>query len=118
QGRYGERWRKRFTEDLVEVLSDRGTPPGRTVELALVDLETGAERTVDAAMTEENRRAAWEYANAGPPSRTSSPPPLELTAEEARLDLAFLLQEMRLRHSYFRLKGIDAEAAFEEEGRR
>src|SRR5690606_16149754 len=40
QGRYGERWRKRFTEDLVEVLSDRGTPPGRTVELALVDLET------------------------------------------------------------------------------
>jgi hypothetical protein len=57
---YGDRWEKRFAEDLVEVLAAAGHPMGKdnTVKLVLKSAEDGKEMTVErAAMTEENRRA-------------------------------------------------------------
>jgi hypothetical protein len=57
---YGDRWQKRFAEDLVVVLGDMMHPINaeHTVNLTLVDAKTGEGKTVkDAPMTEENRAA-------------------------------------------------------------
>ena len=35
--RHGGRWQKRFAEDLVQVLTEMGKPPGRTVTLVVRD---------------------------------------------------------------------------------
>jgi CubicO group peptidase (beta-lactamase class C family) len=61
---FGERWQKRFSEDLVEVLTRMGYPPQNEVTLVLRSFATGETLTrTGVAMTEENRhliRAANE----------------------------------------------------------
>jgi RNA polymerase sigma factor (sigma-70 family) len=61
QSRFGEPWaEKRFAEDLVAVLSDMGQPVNteNTINLSLVDLQTGQQQTIAAAaMTAANRAA-------------------------------------------------------------
>lgn len=49
QKQYDSLWSKRFNEDLVQVLTELGRPPGETVKLVLRDLETGEETTIDKA---------------------------------------------------------------------
>ena len=70
---YGTLWQKRFAEDLVVVLGDMGHPinSDHTVDLTLVDTQTGAEKTIrGATMSEENRatvhRALAATTNAQP----------------------------------------------------
>src|SRR5262245_53150361 len=72
---YAERWRKRFEEDLVEVLSRMGSPPPRHVDLHVESLETGRASTPrQVEMTEENRRAGWKAARErGRPEERSRP---------------------------------------------
>jgi RNA polymerase sigma factor (sigma-70 family) len=53
-------WRKRFSEDLVDVLTGMGKPPGAQVVLEVKSLSDGKRRTVEASMTKENRRRVWE----------------------------------------------------------
>lgn len=56
QMHHGRKWKKRLSEDLVEVLWGMNRVPGRTVYLQLKDPETGMSRMVlNAKMTEENR---------------------------------------------------------------
>lgn len=74
------RERKRFSEDLVEVLSGMGHAPGGTVSLRLADLETGSpvERPA-AAMTAENRgrvRDANRAAEKQPENAGEAAPPV------------------------------------------
>jgi len=59
---FGGMARKRFAEDLVEVLERRsGRAPGDAVELSLRELGTGGEVLVEnAPMTEANRQRIWE----------------------------------------------------------
>jgi hypothetical protein len=53
-------WRKRITEDLVEVLWGMGHYPGNTVKLQLQDIQDNAETTVAAApMTRANRQSMY-----------------------------------------------------------
>ncbi len=67
---YGGRWEKRFNEDIVQVLSEMGHPPGRTASLVVRHLETGKERSLDKVpMTTENRKSIMES------KRASEPPP-------------------------------------------
>ncbi|MEQ9460764.1 MAG: hypothetical protein RIG82_07425 [Phycisphaeraceae bacterium] len=56
---FGDRWQKRIDEDLVEVLSKMGHPPGETVLLRMVSVEETEFVSVEVLMTEENRRAIW-----------------------------------------------------------
>ncbi|WP_286765431.1 MULTISPECIES: serine/threonine-protein kinase [Rhodopirellula] len=57
---YGRKWKKRLSEDLVELLWEMKHFPGDTVDLSLKDLETGERRTiVDAKMTEANRNELY-----------------------------------------------------------
>lgn len=60
----GDRWMKRFAEDLVQVLSLLEHPPGGTVDLKVKDEETG--KTIllkKVPMTEANRRELREEGN-------------------------------------------------------
>ena len=59
KGAHGDRWKKRFSEDLVEVLQGMGHAPGVEVRLAL---QRDGETLVETGrMTEENRRSVWRY---------------------------------------------------------
>lgn len=56
---YGDHWKKRFVEDIVEVMEAAGQRPGETVSLELLETQSGETRHVDAApLTAEHRRAA------------------------------------------------------------
>ena len=60
---HGKRlWKKRFEEDLVEVLTRMGHPPGGSVTLSLESVDTGNETVKrDVPLTEQNR---WKIKNA------------------------------------------------------
>ncbi|MBI1851545.1 MAG: hypothetical protein HYR85_14485 [Planctomycetes bacterium] len=104
--RYGERWIKRFEEDLVEVLTTMGHPPGKTAALKLRDLATGAESELPAVpMTEGNRRAIWEAAQRRLTGGDSNQP--RLSAEQARTDLDALEFNLEHRYSYLKRRGVD-----------
>jgi RNA polymerase sigma factor (sigma-70 family) len=61
-------WKKRVSEDLVEVLSKMGHPPKEAVSLDLRRLDNGeAVHMPNVAMTAENRRAILEGNNQGKP---------------------------------------------------
>lgn len=77
---YMDRWRKRFEEDLVEVLTRMGHEPKDTVRLVLSAPGSRATRTLeDVPMTEANRRAIYKAARArergeqAPATRTAAP---------------------------------------------
>lgn len=55
---YGDLWRKRFEEDLVELLTRMGHPPEKSVTLVVRSLTTSETSTLeDVSMTRANRRA-------------------------------------------------------------
>ena len=58
--RFGDRWKKRIAEDLVEVIWGMGKQPGLTAKLRLLSKKTNQEVIIEkAAMTHENRQAVW-----------------------------------------------------------
>lgn len=122
--------KKRFTEDLVEVLTRMGRAPGTEVDLVLRDLESGIERTVRAAMTAENRRAlrdgvttvvriAREHAREPDPRYADLAVPLlaigddVFARENAAQDLDQLESLVRIAFSYRDRTGVDVAAAFD-----
>ena len=53
--------KKHFEQDMVELMTRMGYPPGNDVTLKVKDLSSGQVRTLEkVAMTEENRRALWQ----------------------------------------------------------
>jgi hypothetical protein len=60
---YGNKWRKRFAEDLVEVLIGMGHVPKDTVRLVVMPLGSQETRTLeDVPITRANRQAIWDAA--------------------------------------------------------
>jgi hypothetical protein len=79
QRTYGNKWQKRFGEDLVQVLTEMGHAPGDTVQLDVMEVGQAGERTVkEVAMTALNRRKlrsaaeAREVEDAGPEATEST----------------------------------------------
>lgn len=103
-----DKWRKRFEEDLVEVLTRMGHKPNRTVTLKLKDLDSG-EITVlkNIAMTLENRQAIWKARKQGRREDKEPNWSSKLTAEQARADIDQLQTKLREEFSYLRLKDFD-----------
>ena len=65
QRTYGNKWQKRFEEDLVELLTRMGHPPQDTVTLVVQSLASQETQTLeDVPMTRANRRAIWDAAQA------------------------------------------------------
>lgn len=63
KSRYGAKWKQRFEEDLVQVLTEMGKQPGANVDLVLI--ERGEGKVIDkeaVPMTKANRNAIWEAA--------------------------------------------------------
>ena len=56
-------WRKRFTEDLVEVMTGLERPPAAQITLVLASLPDGRRSTVQAEMTHDNRQRLWRANN-------------------------------------------------------
>jgi hypothetical protein len=60
---YLDKWRKRFEEDLVEILTRMGHPPQDTVTLEVQSLTSSQTQTLEEVpMTEANRRAIYNAA--------------------------------------------------------
>lgn len=84
QETFGDKWQKRFEEDLVEVLTRMGHEPGRTVTLVVKTLDTAETRALeDVPMTRANRKAIRDAAEA------------REYAEEPAVPLAELIPSLR-----------------------
>jgi RNA polymerase sigma factor (sigma-70 family) len=68
-------WRKRCSEDLVEVLTGLGKPPGAKVSLETRSLTDGRRALVDAPMTAANRKRVWARNLNTPGNGPDLPPP-------------------------------------------
>ena len=103
--RDGELWKKRFGEDLVEVLSRMGHEPASTVALKVRDLETGVTSTLqDVEMTEEKLEAIRRARG-----RLALLPRKDVEEDIARLD-----RYLEGSYAYLRWKGVDHGAALKE----
>ncbi len=103
-----ERARKRFTEDLVEVLARMGHTTGETVALALVDPKTREAVNFPAvAMTEPNRSAARAFLRRA----TTKSKDDVLTAEEALADLDVFEGYLEERFAYLTANDADYKSA-------
>lgn len=114
QETFGARWQKRFEEDLVELLTRMGHPPGDTVTLVVQSLESSETRTLeDVPMTRANREAIRDAAQArerarGPEAATHEERSNVDTSEPDTLTRA--LEEIRAAY------GFPAMAAFTLQG--
>jgi beta-lactamase family protein len=71
---YGNKWRKRFEEDLVELLTRMGHEPKDTVRLVVMPLGSQESRTLEAVpMIRANRQAIWDAAQARERSERAQP---------------------------------------------
>lgn len=62
---FGDKWQKRFEEDLVELMTRMGHPPGSTVTLEVQSLTSTEKKTLkEVRMTYANRVAIWLAAQA------------------------------------------------------
>ena len=102
------RWQKRFSEDLVEVLSRMGHPPGKTVDLGVRELSGGGKKTLrGVAMTEARRKELWA-ANQREEGRSQGlGPPRSLTRAQVEKDVERLAWRVEHAYSYRDLLGVD-----------
>jgi hypothetical protein len=56
---YGSLWKKRVSEDLVQVMTELGQAPGEKVTLRLTDADSKDEIVRVEPMTHENRQQVW-----------------------------------------------------------
>jgi len=104
--KYDRNWQKRFDEDLVQVLTEMGHDPGKTVKLSLRDLKTNKPLTIPAApLTEANRRAIMEFKYGG--GRPSAP----LSAGDLRQALDEFDKAVKSQWSYYPLSKVEIDKA-------
>jgi len=81
---YGNRWRKRFEEDLVEVLSGMGHEPKDTVRLVVMPVGSQETRVLEEVpMTRANRRAIRDAAQARERAERAQPTRGSVHADDA-----------------------------------
>jgi len=90
--KYGSKWKKRFAEDLVEVLEAMGRRPGRDVRLVLRAKETRLKvKVARAAMTAENRKRVRDARDRAPGPAPSAPLTPQQVKEDCNQLRAFLI---------------------------
>jgi RNA polymerase sigma factor (sigma-70 family) len=81
--KYRGSWQEHFGEDLVQILTEMGHKPGKTVKLVVSDPRTGKEKTLEnVAMTEENRRSVRDQEEGQLPVFALTPDHLRQALEE------------------------------------
>jgi hypothetical protein len=104
---YGDRWARRFAEDLVETLTKMGNPPGETVKLVVRDPETGKEETLEKVpLTKANRDAIKKLRD-----EAQSRPLSELRPQALHGSLDDLTTALDERWSYRHANRADFDAA-------
>jgi len=133
--RYGDRWQKRFAEDLVEVMAGMDKRPGAAVDLVLLDADGNMVVKKAVPMTLENRQAVRAGEPAAAPDRVArkhatKPDPRfvaltrrvpvpgkafeqMLTPQQAQEDLDQLESHLTNEHSYVALRAVDYRAALD-----
>lgn len=102
-------WKRKLSEELVEVMTRMGKTPGATVLLKLRSSTSGKEMELAAAMTAENREATRQAALLTQSGRDVEPL-RQLSAEDVALDLSELAKAMREQFAYAK-RGVDIEKA-------
>jgi CubicO group peptidase (beta-lactamase class C family) len=93
---YGNLWRKRFEEDLVELLTRMGHAPKDTVRLVVMPLGSQETRTLeDVPMTRANRKAIWDAAQARERSEREQPTRSSPHIDDAEAPLTKLIIGLR-----------------------
>ena len=121
KGAYGEIWRKRFAEDLVDALLRKGETIGGTTDLTLIDLKTRETLVArDVPMTAANRLQVWsnwKEASGMKGDRAQfkpKPQPKDkIDVGQWTEDLAKLRTIMGERFAYRDLRGIELNDAFQ-----
>ncbi|MBX2843808.1 MAG: hypothetical protein KTR26_18700 [Flammeovirgaceae bacterium] len=110
--KYGAKWKKRFSEDLVEVLSGMGHTPDIDIQLTL---RNGNEvKVLTGKFTEKNRRQVWHY-------NDEKRKEIELNAlrsrkfskDQVKNDISFLQKNIEEFYSYAELNNFNYPSAFE-----
>lgn len=111
---FGDRWKKRISEDLVEVLDGMNHRPGETVSLTLVDPKTKDSRFIEnAVMTYENRRAVWRFNNRDVLETMTTLPPRELGKLQAD-PFGYFHKQLQSRWAYYSHSKNRIDSAIEE----
>lgn len=105
---YGINAKKRFTEDLVQVMGEMGHTLTDTVSLTVENIVTG--QTIEFAnvpMTRENRQRIWQA------NRETARRAIRLTRDAALEDLQTLDGALKDQYSYLELRGFDYAGALD-----
>ncbi|MBL1215648.1 MAG: hypothetical protein HND52_19940 [Ignavibacteriae bacterium] len=106
-GKYGVDAVKRFNEDLVEVLTLMGYPPGDYVKLLLADIVTKENITLfDVEMTYKNRQAILQ-SELDKEKNIEKSAPEYLTFEEAKEDLQYFQVRLEKQFAYLKANNFD-----------
>lgn len=112
---YERRAQKRFAEDLHEVLSRMGHPPGETVKLEVRPVGGGAVVVMPkVTMTEAKRRAVMKSQEGVRPILVRRKVGQVISRDEALADLKSLERALSERYSYLTLRSFDWRAKLEE----
>ncbi|GGG12382.1 hypothetical protein GCM10011344_11340 [Dokdonia pacifica] len=104
---YGLKWKKRFSEDLVEVLKTIGYQPQEKVTLVLSNKAT-QQKEVIGIFTLENRQKVVAYNHT---ARKTNKSPQKITIQQAINDIEEFQQILELRSSYVHLTAFDYKTA-------
>jgi len=103
--KHGDKWQKRFSEDLIEVLTEMGSPPNEKVELLLSNSEQKI--TVTGTYTQANRQQVLAYAKAGKQTQKM------LTIAQSIADVSEFQQLLEKQSSYVHLANYDYKGAMD-----
>ena len=106
---FGYKWKKRFSEDLVEVLIGLGYQPAINVRLQLS--KEGVYEEIIGTFTSENRQSSLDYNNALEESKSDKTFPQKISIAEALADIKQFEAILKSRSSYAQVSTYDYTAA-------
>lgn len=108
---YGNRWQKRFSEDLVEVLNGLNYIPNKQVVLTLS--KNGVSKEYTGTFTSENRLSCWNY-NLSIEGKNEKKLPQKISKKQALSDLEQFQDILNTKSSYLQLSKFDYVSAIKE----
>ncbi len=115
KSRYREKWKKRLSEDLVQVLTEMGRAPKSKVDLVVAGANGKRKKLPGVSMTAANRKRAHDYNELHDEAeRETKRGGSRLTKDAMRGDLAELRTLIDERYSYAARRSDAIEAAFAE----
>lgn len=109
---YGDKWRRRFSEDLVEVLKDLGYQPNSEVRLLLS--KDAITLTVTGIFTYANRQKSYHYNKAKAAARASVNIRQKISIAEALEDISQFEELLHTTSSYAQVASYDYQAALQQ----